>query len=177
MLKRKVFSPYPAVCTMLVLPNLTHHTSGTLNESVLFRIVGLMEEPLMTSHSDGTQEKHSETSGSKISFRLVPEFSKRLKTAAQGAKVSPNQMARTLLVTALETPSRHELVSDLYEVSTNTECLRQEVRELRQELATLTYAVSAILEIFLLSNLGLSEPEIEVLLSELFTGRGEQQWS
>jgi len=127
----------------------------------------------MSSHNGRTQAHESQASGSKISFRLVPELSERLNSAAQGAKVSPNQMARTLLVTALETPSRQELVSDLYEVSTNSEFLLTEVRELREELSTLTFAVSAILELFLSSSVGLSEPEIEVLLSELFSGTGD----
>lgn len=128
----------------------------------------------MSSRNGRTEAAEPQSSGGKISFRLVPEFSERLKAAAQGAKVSPNQMARTLLVTALETPSRQELVKDLYEVSTNTESLLTEVRDLRQELATLSYAVSAILEIFLSNQVGLSEPEIEVLLSELFAG-GEDE--
>jgi hypothetical protein len=124
----------------------------------------------MNSAHSKTSDPPPESSGAKISFRLVPEFSDRLNAAAKGARVSPNQMARTLLVTALETPSRQELVGDLYEVSTNTEFLLSEVKELRQELTTLTYAVSAILELFLASNVGLSEPEIEILLSDLFSG-------
>lgn len=128
----------------------------------------------MSSRNGRTEAAEPQSSGGKISFRLVPEFSERLKAAAQGAKVSPNQMARTLLVTALETPSRQELVEDLYEASTNTESLLTEVRDLRQELATLSYAVSAILEIFLSNQVGLSEPEIEVLLCELFAG-GEDE--
>ena len=126
----------------------------------------------MKKASNGTLKRsESSASGLKISFRLVPEFSERLSVAAKGAKVSPNQMARILLVTALETPRRQELVRDLYEVSTNTEYLLTEVQELRRELSTLTFAVSAILELFLASNVGLSEPEIEVLLSDLFSAQ------
>lgn len=129
-----------------------------------------MEATLMKSSHAETRRPKPDGTGAKISFRLVPEFSDRLNAAAKGAKVSPNQMARFLLVTALETPSRQEFVSDLYEVSTNTEFLLTEVRQLRHDLTALTYAVSAILELFLANNLGLNEPEIEVLLSELFAG-------
>lgn len=121
-------------------------------------------------------EQSADLSGTKISFRLVPEYSDRLRTAAKGAKVSVNQMARTLLVTALETPSRQDLIGDLYDVSTNSEFLLSEVRELRQELTTLAHAVSSILELFLANNLDLSEPEIEALLSELFSNRNAERW-
>lgn len=105
---------------------------------------------------------------STISFRLVAEYGAKLERAAKAAKVTPHQMARQLLVAALECPQREELVTDLYELNGNLEFLLAEVRELRRELAHLKVGFAASIELLLVNVAGVAPETAQETIDSLF---------
>ncbi|MBW4444275.1 MAG: hypothetical protein KME10_24220 [Plectolyngbya sp. WJT66-NPBG17] len=102
-----------------------------------------------------------------ISFRLVSEYRKKLENSAKAAGVTSHQMARQLLVTALENPSREDLIKDLYELTVTSEFLLEEVRVVHREMALLRGALAGSLSIFL-ATVGVSEEDVDHLVDDLF---------
>ena len=97
----------------------------------------------------------------------MPEYSKRLEVVAKAARTKPNQFARNVLITALEMPSREELVEELRHIE-------QDVAALRHEMTMLTNAVAALLEFSMVSALDLSDQEARSLMTRLFSSGDEQ---
>jgi hypothetical protein len=109
----------------------------------------------------------SRTSRDTISFRLVSEYRKKLENSAKAAGVTSHQMARQLLVAALENPSREDLIKDLYELTVTSEFLLEEVRTVHREIALLRGALAGSLSLFL-ATVGVSEQDVEQLIDDLF---------
>lgn len=107
------------------------------------------------------------TSRDTISFRLVPEYRKKLENSAKAAGVTPHQMARQLLVATLENPSREDLIKDLYELTVTSEFLLEEVRTVHREIALLRSALAGSLSLFL-ATVGVSEQDVDQLIDDLF---------
>lgn len=107
-----------------------------------------------------------DASAKKVTFNLVPEYSERLAIAAKAARTKPNQFARSVLITALEMPSRDELVEELRHIE-------EDVSALRHEMTMLTNAVAALLEFSMVSALDLTDQEAKSLMTRLFTAGDE----
>ncbi|MCY6494545.1 hypothetical protein [Leptolyngbya sp. GGD] len=83
-------------------------------------------------------------------------------------------MARQLLVTALENPSREDLIEDLDQLTVTSEVLLEQVRELHRELASLKGVLAGCLSLFL-ATVGVSEQDVEQLMNDLFKSEEDRE--
>lgn len=114
------------------------------------------------------------TTNDTISFRLVAEYRKKLENSAKAAGVTSHQMARQLLVAALENPSREDLIKDLYELTATSEFLLEEVRVVHREMALLRGALAGSLSLFL-ATVGVSEQDVDHLIDDLFKSEEDRE--
>lgn len=108
-----------------------------------------------------------------VSFRLTEYYHEKLKRAALASKSTPSVVARSLLISSLEHPSKEELTNELAELSVEVSSVSSEVTLLRQEITELRATLAASLELLLVCLGGISEEDAIKAIDPLFFGERE----
>lgn len=133
-----------------------------------------MQHQTVRSPSDAGEESStsvpndSEHRSLKVSFRLLDPYARQLEQAAADAQTTYHQLARQLLVAALECPSTAMLLTGIADLGSETASVRAEMRLLSHEMAALKVSIAATLEFLLLSVGALTQEEAKEVLKDLF---------
>jgi type IV secretory pathway protease TraF len=96
-----------------------------------------------------------------------------LKRAATVTKSTPSVVARSLLVSSLEQPSKEDLTDELARASAEISSVSLEVSLLRQELTELRASLAASVELLLVYFGGISEEDAIKTIDPLFYSEPE----
>jgi hypothetical protein len=94
----------------------------------------------------------------KVSFRIPRDVYTKLQSMGEKRKRSPHEIARELVLLAMEAPERSDLVREVYELSAGVSLLQEKLTLLEAQNMGLILTVARIAEL-LLVNLVNIEPE------------------